>query len=107
MNEIMFTILEAVVSLAIILVMRYLIPYLKIKLKSLIDETLWDAIVKAVKAAEQTIKGSKQGVVKKEDVLVNVTAWAVKHGINITQEQLSRLIESAVWIMNNEDKKKS
>ena len=40
MNEIMFTILEAVVSLAIILVMRYLIPYLKIKLKSLIDETL-------------------------------------------------------------------
>lgn len=104
MNEIMFTILEAVVSLVIILVMRYLLPYLRFKLSSLINETLWDAIIKAVKSVQQDPRFSL-GVEKKEEVMVRITAWAVKHGVNITQEQLSQLIESAVWTMNKEDKK--
>lgn len=104
MNDVMFTILKAIISIATLLAMRYVLPYLRIKLQGKIDEELWKAILKEVKSVEQTITGSGQGFVKKEEVLVRVTAWANKHGISITQEQLSQLIESAVWIMNNEDK---
>lgn len=102
----MFTILEGIVAISIILIMRYAIPYLRIKLQSVIDITVWDAIVKEVKSVEQTMKGKGIGVAKKEEVIVRITAWANKHGIAITQEQISQLIETAVFIMNNEDKNK-
>ena len=105
MNDVTFTILQLIVSISMIIIMRYVIPYLKIKLTSVIDAEVWKQIKREVKSVEQTISGSKMGVVKKEEVLVRITAWANAHGINITQDQLSQLIESAVWIMNNEDKK--
>lgn len=106
MNDVMFTILEGIVAISIILIMRYAIPYLRIKLQSVIDITVWDAIVKEVKSVEQTMKGKGLGIAKKEEVIVRITAWANKHGIAITQEQISQLIETAVFIMNNEDKNK-
>lgn len=106
MNEVVFTILEGIVAISIILIMRYAIPYLRIKLQSVIDITVWDAIVKEVKSVEQTMKGKGLGIAKKEEVIVRITAWANNHGIAITQEQISQLIETAVFIMNNEDKDK-
>lgn len=104
MNDYTFLILRGIISISIILVMRYVLPYLKYKLAQIIDETTWNAIVKEVKSVEQTIKGSGMGAVKKEEVISRITIWAIKHGIKITEEQLSQLIETAVWIMNNEDK---
>lgn len=106
MNEVMFAILQGIVGICIILCMRYLLPYLKYKLTSVIDVAVWNEVVSVVKAMEQTIKGSGKGVYKKEQVVLKVTAWLNKHGIDITQEQLSDLIESAVWVMNNEESKK-
>lgn len=106
MNDLMFTVLQTIVAISMILIMRYVLPYLKIKLQSVIDAAVWDAIVKEVKSVEQTIVGSGQGVAKKEEVLIRITGWANSHGINITQNQISQLIETAVWIMNNEDKDK-
>lgn len=105
MNEIMFTVLESVMSLAILLIVRHLIPYLKLKARALVNESVWDIIVKEVKSVEQTIKGSGLGKTKKEEVLARIVAWTTQHGIAITQEQISQLIETAVFIMNNEDKK--
>lgn len=105
MNDVIFSILQIIVSLSVLVIMRYVVPYLRIKVQSVIDKELWEAIVKEVKSVEQTIVGSKQGIVKKEEVLLRMTAWANNHGIPITQEQLSQLIEAAVYIMNNEDKK--
>lgn len=104
MNNIIFTILQALISLAIILTMRYFIPWLKFKLRNAVDETVFNEISKMVKSVEQSIKGSGLGKTKKEEVIVKITSWANQHGISITQEQLSDLIETAVWIMNNEDK---
>lgn len=40
------------------------------------------------------------GIVKKEEVMIFMTEWINKVGISITQEQLSQLIESAVYEMN-------
>jgi hypothetical protein len=105
MDEFVFAILEGLVGVCIIYIMRYVIPFLRIKLQSVIDVVTWDAIVKEVKSVEQTMKGKGLGVAKKEEVLVRITAWANKHGIAITQEQISQLIETAVFVMNNEDKK--
>ena len=44
------------------------------------------------------------GAIKKEEVIARITLWANNHNIKITKEQLLQLIETAVWIMNNEDK---
>ena len=104
MSDIMFTILQAIIALSIILIMRYALPYLKLKLRALADDNIWDVIEKSVRSVEQTIKGSKLGAVKKEEVIIRVTAYANQHGIPITQEQISQLIETAVFIMNNEGK---
>lgn len=104
MNEVVFTILQAVVAVSTILIMRYVLPYLKVKLQSLIDATVFDAIMKEVRSVEQTMTGSGQGLAKKEEVIIRITLWANAHGIKVTQEQISQLIETAVFIMNNKDK---
>ena len=104
MSDVMFTVLEIIVSASMLIVMRYVVPYLKLWLTSKIDAEVWNQIVKEVKSVEQTIVGSKLGTVKKEEVLVRITAWANTHGIKITQKQLSDLIEAAVWVMKNEGK---
>jgi hypothetical protein len=56
----------------------------------------------AVRAAEQTIKGSGMGAVKKEQVLEFVSFWMLEHGVNISQDQLNQLIEACVFNMNRE-----
>ena len=104
MNDITFTILKAVVSVCAALITAYVIPYLKTKLADAKYERLLKIVVTAVEAAEQTFKKAGQGAVKKDDVLVFVTKWMVDHGINITQEQLDRLIEATVFEMNKEKK---
>jgi hypothetical protein len=104
MNDVVFTILEAIIILVIMLTMRYLLPFLRVKLQSIMDEELWKAVCKEVKSVEQTIKGSKLGAVRKDEVIARVTAWANSKGISITQKQLGNLIETAVWVMKNEKK---
>ena len=102
MHDIIFSILEILVMLFTAIAMRYVIPYMRIKITSLVNETTWEIIKKEVKSVEQTIVGSKKGIIKKEEVAIRVTSWAHKHGIIITQEQISNLIEAAVYVMKNE-----
>lgn len=102
MNDILFTVLEIIVAISMILVMRYLLPYLKMKLQGTIDDDVFNEIIKAVKSVEQD-KKFLLGPQKKEEVIVRITAWANNRGIRITQEQISHLIETAVWIMKYED----
>lgn len=100
MNDITFIILKLVVSVVAALIAYYVIPILKSKIKEDKYAELLSIIEIAVKAAEQTIKGSKMGAVKKEDVIIFVTEWANKHGITISQDQLDKLIEAAVYELN-------
>jgi LL-H family phage holin len=53
-----------------------------------------------VRAAEQTTKGSGMGPIKKEDVMIAMTNWLSQKGIEMSQKQLSDLIEAAVYNMN-------
>lgn len=106
MNDVVFIMLEAIVSVSVILVMRYVIPYLKMKLQSSIDETVLIKVLEAVKSVEQDPAFQNfLGREKKEEVICRIIAWANEHGINITYTQLSQLIETAVFTMKNEKEK--
>lgn len=105
MNNILFSLLEIIVMFSTLAVMRYLIPYFKIRLSKIIDEFTFAEILKEVKSVEQTILGSKQGTAKKEEVIIRITNFINKHGIKITQKQISDMIEAAVYVMKYERKK--
>lgn len=104
MNEVTFTILKIVVSVCAALITVYVIPYLKTLRKDARYSSLIDIIKVAVLAAEQTITGPGQGAVKKEQVIEFVRDWMTKQGIDITYDQLSQLIEAAVYSMKQEAK---
>ena len=102
MNEVTFNILKIVVSVVSALVAVYLIPFIKAKTADVKYQKLLDMVEVAVRAAEQTIKGSGQGAAKKEEVITFVTDWMMEHGVNITYDQLEQLIEAAVFNMKRE-----
>lgn len=106
MNDLTFNILKIVVSVVMALVAYYVIPYIKRRIESDRYNELLKMIDKAVRAAEQAIKGSDMGALKKENVMTYITSWAEKVGISITQDQLSQLIEAAVFELNKENKEK-
>lgn len=102
MNEIAFDVLMIVVSVCVAIVTRYLIPYLRNVVSDNKYTALLEIIKVAVEAAEQTIKDSGQGKAKKAQVIAFVSHWLTEKGIHITEEQLDKLIESAVWQLNND-----
>lgn len=101
MNDVTFIILKIVVSVVAALVSAFVIPLLKEKLQDIKYKRLLEMVEVGVLAAEQTIKGSGQGAVKKDEVINFVTAWMLSNGIMITEDQLDQLIEAAVYAMNN------
>ena len=98
MSEITFIILKIVVSVCAALITAYAIPYIKTVSSDKKYKNLVDMVTVAVLAAEQTI-GAGQGAAKKSEVIDFVTRWMEDHGIYISQEQLSQLIEAAVYQM--------
>lgn len=101
MNEITFNVLKIVVTLCSVWITYYLVPYIKNKIAESKNKQLIDTIARAVRAAEQTIKESGQGKVKKAEVVAFVSHWLTEKGIHITEDQLDKLIEAAVFTMNN------
>ena len=100
MNDLTFNILKIVVSVVIAIIAYYLIPYIKRRIESDKYQEFLEMIDIAVRAAEQATKGKGTGTIKKENVMIFMTSWAEKAGIKITQDQLSQLIESAVYELN-------
>lgn len=101
MNEITLTILKIVVSVCAALITAYVVPYLKTLRQNKKYKNLFDMVMVGVRAAEQTIKESGQGDCKKAEVIMFVSAWMSEHGIKISQDELSQLIEAAVYVMNH------
>ena len=99
MDELTFMILKVIVSIATALITVYLIPYIKSQTKNKQQEELLAMVDVAVKAAEQSIKN---GQTKKLEATEFVTKWLNERGIKITEDQLDKLIEAAVYTMNNE-----
>ena len=100
MNDITFDIYKVVVIIIGFLVGFYLIPALKRMANNIQDEQLRKFVKSAVYMAQQTMK-SDDGTIKFNRVRNLVTEWLNDHGMNITEEQLKILIESAVYAMKN------
>lgn len=103
MNDLTFNILKIVVSVSCALIALYLVPFLKNKLKEDKYSDLVVLIHTAVQAAEQTI-GAGKGKIKKAEVVAFVSAWLNEHKVYISEDQLDKLIEAAVFQMNLEIK---
>lgn len=97
MNEIILNILELVVVIAVALITRYVIPWVKSNIAVNENAILIDLVNAAVLYAEQTMDGGK---VKKDAVMALVASELAKRGINITEEQINALVEAAVYAMN-------
>ena len=104
MNDITFNILKIVIAVATALISAYVIPLLKENLHDAKYQKLLDIVEIAVRAAEQTIQGSGQGALKKDEVVNFVSEWMMIHGIEISQDQLDQLIECAVYNLKLEAK---
>ena len=104
MENITYMILKIVISICAALFTAYVVPYLKTLRNDRRFSALIDMVKVGVLAAEQTIRESGQGAVKKEQVIEFVRDWMEKQGLDITHEQLSELIEAAVYSMKQEAK---
>lgn len=98
MDKILFEILKLVVIISVMVVTRYLVPWLKTQIKGTRYEEYLAMVNDAVKWAEQTI-GAGNGEQKKQLVLSFLTQLALDKNLSITAEQLEVLIESAVFAM--------
>lgn len=98
MKDWLFTLLEIVVTVAVAIATRFLIPLLRSVIAESKNE-LWKTIAAtAVRAAEQIIRERGAGERKFE-----LAKQIIKDfGIKLTDEQIRILIEAAVQIMNND-----
>lgn len=102
MHEYIIDMLIFLITVCGIIITRTVIPYLKALVKSSEYADVYDIVETAVKAAEQKCKAPKQGKTKKADVYAYVSKWLESKGINLTEDDIDRLIEAAVFSMNNE-----
>ena len=103
MDELTLMILKVIVSVCAALITAYVLPYLKTLKDDKRYAMLFDMVALAVRAAEQTITESGQGKLKKAKVIKFLTEWLGGKGIAISDEDLSDLIEAAVYQMKRED----
>lgn len=107
MNDITFEVLKLAVTVIMILITRYVIPWLQMKLKNEVDEATWVQVMRLVRSVEQVARSYDTGADKKECVVDGLKLWAKKNKIELSDTQIEDLIESAVFVMNNEKEKAS
>jgi hypothetical protein len=100
MNDALFEVLKAVVVLAVVLLTRYAVPYVKGQVEKSKYSWLITWVDIAVRAAEQTVFGEASGQQKKEIVVDFIKELSLSKNICISDEQLDKLIEATVFEMN-------
>lgn len=102
MQELFVNLIVAILCGVIVWVAKATIPYIKAKLATSQYSWAADIIEYTVRAYEQMTEGPGQGDHKYRLVFDQVTAELAKLGINLTERQISTLIEAAVQAMNAE-----
>lgn len=100
MNDITFMISRIVLAIVAVIVSTVIVPALKKYIQSQENQQIYELIETAVRAAEQTIKGSGTGELKKEQVLKYVSDWLTSKGLAVREDQLDQMIEECVYLMN-------
>lgn len=102
MNDIIFEILKIVVMLAVLVVTRYLIPFIKEKISSSNFETAAQWAKYAVLKAQQVL-WAESGEDKKAYVTEFLKEILIAKNIALSDEQVDVLIEAAVKQMKIEE----
>lgn len=100
MNDTTFVFLKIIVSACTALLTVCIIPYIRTLKENVKFAKVLEMIDLMVKAAEQTIRDSGKGKIKKDKVTEFLEEYLKAHNIHISQEQLSELIEASVYSMN-------
>ena len=104
MNDLILKALEFVVIVATIVIIRYVIPWIKGVTAYNEEGIVYGIVQTAVQYAEQTMTG---GAVKKEAVMEYLFSIFQQKGIGIREDQLNALVEAAVYAMNQEKNNKN
>lgn len=102
MDEFTMLLAKIVISVCAALITAYVVPYIKTLKEDARYASVFEIIEIAVRAAEQVIKGSGQGALKKSEVVKFVSEWLERKGIGIMEDELDQLIEAAVFQMKQE-----
>lgn len=97
MNDVVLSIIECVIAVLAMIITRYLIPWIKAQIENSQYKWIAEVVSDAVKYAEQTVRESGKGSVKKEMVESYIINQLQIRNITITDDQLNALIESAVY----------
>ena len=100
-TDILFKIVESVIVVAIIVISRYLVPWIRAKLGNEKFDRVVQEISVLVTAVQQMFP-QYTGEQKLEFVTEKITEFLNKQHINFTEEQVRLLIESAVKQMKIE-----
>lgn len=103
-DDMTMILIRTVISVCIALFTAYVVPYIEELRQDKRYGSVINMIILAVKAAEQQFKEPGQGKAKKAEVIRFVSDWLAKNGIKVTDEELSQLIEAAVYQMKQENK---
>lgn len=104
MSEIVMEILKVVVMLAVLVVTRYLIPWIKAQIGAKQMEEIRAWVNDAVLMAQQ-VYDAKSGAERKAVVVDLIREMLIKKNIDISIEQLDTLIEAAVKAMKMQETK--
>lgn len=104
--EIIVMVTRVVFTVIGVILTRVIVPVIKQWYENNIRADMKEAIEEAVKAAEQTVKESGKGTIKKEKVLKTVSKWLESKGYTIDDKILDDLIEAAVYGLNKEKEEK-
>ena len=107
-STLVFNVISALVLALIGVITKTLLPYLKAKKDEALTalaHTKWswavDVVSAVVLAVEQTAEEYMHGEVKKDTATRLITDFFRQNGIELTTEQISTLIETAVKQMNS------
>lgn len=110
-NELIFNVLMALIVAIIGAIARYLIPYLRTKKEDAMAalrqknlDWLADIVDAVVHAVEQTVTSGIHGEEKKQIAHDYIKDLLKQADIQVSDEQISLLIEAAVKAMNDESK---
>jgi len=98
MSDMILEVLKVVVMLAVLLVVRYVIPWIKAKIGAEKMEEVKTWVNAAVLMAQQ-VYNAKTGPERKAIVVDLIRGMLIKKNIDISTEQLDMLIEAAVKAM--------
>ena len=104
MSEIIFEILKVIVMLAVLVFMRYIIPWVKARI-GIENQEMVEKWVSTVVLMVQQVHYAKTGAERKAIVVDMLRGILIQKSISISEDQLNALIEAAVKAMKMEEAK--